>query len=139
LIEAFDRALKLGSNLRMTVVDSTGQMEINHPPEGDRVFVTLPLADWSKTWIREFRALARTNDVPADVGERRGGARLLVTVPVAASREETAELLDRALRLIDEAQALASTRDSASAATEQYIRDWWENRKQSPQGNPAPD
>jgi hypothetical protein len=107
----------------MTVVEPTGQMEIHHPPEGDRVFVTLPLADWSKTWIREFRALARTNDVPVDVGEHPGGASLLVTVPVAASREETAELLDRALRLIDEAQALANTRDSASAVTEQYIRD----------------
>lgn len=114
-------------------------MEIHHPPEGDRVFVTLPLANWSKTWIREFRALARTNDVPVDVGERPDGASLLVTVPVAASREETAELLDRALRLIDEAQALANTRDSASAVTEQYIRDWWENRKQSPHDNAAPD
>jgi hypothetical protein len=123
----------------MTVVDPTGQMEIHHPPEGDRVFVTLPLADWSKTWIREFRALARTNDVPVDVGERPDGASLLVTVPVAASREETAELLDRALGLIDEAQALADTRDSASVATEQYIRDWWENRTQSPNGNTAPD
>ncbi len=122
----------------MTVVEPTGQMEIHHPPEGDRVFVTLPLADWSKTWIREFRALARTNDVPVDVGEHPGGASLLVTVPVAASREETAELLDRALRLIDEAQALANTRDSASAVTEQYIRDWWENRKQSPHDNAAP-
>ena len=30
-------------------------------------------------------------------------------------------------------------RRSASAATEQYIRDWWESRKQSPQGNAAPD
>jgi hypothetical protein len=123
----------------MTVVDRTGQMEIHHPPEGDRVFVTLPLADWSKAWIREFRALARTNHVPVDVGERPDGAALLVTVPVAASREETAELLDRALRLIDEAQALADTRDSASAVTEQYIRDWWENRKQSPHDSAAPD
>jgi len=74
-----------------------------------------------------------------DVGERPGGASLVVTVPVAASREETAELLDRALRLIDEAQALANTRDSASAVTEQYIRDWWENRTQSHHDNAAPD
>ena len=59
-------------------------------------------------------------------------------VPAAASREETAELLDGALRLIDEAQALANTRRSALAPTEQYIRDWWESRKQSPQDNGAP-
>jgi hypothetical protein len=62
-----------------------------------------------------------------------------VHVPAAASREETAELLDAALRLIDEAQALADAKRSASAPTEQYIREWWESRKQSPQGNAAPD
>jgi hypothetical protein len=60
-------------------------------------------------------------------------------VPVAASREETAQLLDGALRLIDEAQARANARRSAVAATEQYIQDWWESRKQSPRGNAAPD
>jgi hypothetical protein len=49
-------------------------------------------------------------------------------VPTAASREETAELLDRALRLIEEAQALADAKRSASAPTEQYIRDWRESR-----------
>ena len=70
---------------------------------------------------------------------RSDGTFLTVKVPAAASREETAELIDGALRLIDEAQALANTRRSASAATEQYIRDWWESRKQSPQGNAAPD
>jgi hypothetical protein len=67
------------------------------------------------------------------------GTFLTVKVPAAASREETADLLDGALRLIDEAQALANTRHSASATTEQHIRDWWESRKQSPQGNAAPD
>jgi hypothetical protein len=50
-------------------------------------------------------------------------------VPVTASREETAQLLDGALRLIDEAQARANTRLSAVAATEQYIQDWWEGRR----------
>jgi len=62
-----------------------------------------------------------------------------VRVPAAASREETAQLLDGALRLIHEAQARADARRSASALTEQYIRDWWESRKQSPQGNAALD
>jgi hypothetical protein len=48
------------------------------------------------------------------------------TRALTASREETAEFLDGALRLIDEAQALAHTRRSASAATEQYIQHGWE-------------
>jgi hypothetical protein len=66
-------------------------METHHPPEGDRVFVRLPLADY-----------------------------------------------DRAIGLIDEAQAVASTTDSASAVTEQHIREWWENRKQSSHENDQP-
>ena len=90
--------------------------------------------------MREFIDVAHAKNLPAEVREfPPEGTFLIVKVPVAASREETAELLDEALRLIDEAQALANTRRSASAATEQYIRDWWESRKQSPQGNAAPD
>jgi len=83
----------------------------------------------------EFLALAQAKDLPA----KPEGTFLAVKVPVAASREETAQLLDEALRLIDEAQARASKRRSAAAATERYIQDWWERRKPSPQGNAAPD
>ena len=85
----------------------------------------------------EFMELART--VGADVRAFPEGTFLLVSVSVAASREETAEVLEGALRLIDEATALLNTRESASATTEQYIRDWWDRRKRSPQGNAAPD
>jgi hypothetical protein len=123
----------------MTVLDPTGQMEIDRPPVGDHVFVRLPLAVRSETWIHEFKPLAETKDFWADVRELPEGTFVTVKVPAAASREETAELLDGALRLIDEAQALANSRRSASALTEQYIRDWWESRKQSPQDSAAPD
>jgi hypothetical protein len=78
-------------------------------------------------------------DFWADVRDLPEGTFLTVCVPAAASREETAELLDGALRLIDEAQALADARRSASAPTEQYVRDWWESRTQSPQANATPD
>jgi len=138
-IGAFDRALTIGSNLRMTVLDPTRQMEFDYPPVGDHIFVRLPLAGRSETWIHQFKPLARTKDFWADVQELPDGTVLTVKVPAAASREETAELLDGALRLIDEAQALVNTRRSASAATEHYIRDWWESRKQSPRGSAAPD
>jgi hypothetical protein len=123
----------------MTVLDPTGQIQIDRPSVGDHVFVRVPLAVRSETWIHEFKPLARTKDLWADVSDLPEGTFLTVQVPAAASREETAELLDGALGLIDEAQALANARRSASAPTEQYIRDWWESRKQSPQGNAAPD
>jgi hypothetical protein len=118
----------------MTLLDPTRQLEF-HPVSVDQVVVRLPLSIGSGDWAPEFLALARAKDLPA----KPEGTSLTVRVPAAASREETAELLDGALRLIDEAQALANTRRSASAATEQYIRDWWESWKQSPQGNAAPD
>jgi hypothetical protein len=123
----------------MTVLDPTGQIKIDRPPVSDHVFVQLPLAVRSETWIHEFKPLARTKDFWADVRDLPEGTFLTVLVPAAASREETAELLDQALRLIDEAQALADARRSASEPTVQYIRDWWESRKQSPEGNAAPD
>ena len=122
----------------MTVLDPTGQIEIDRPAVGDAVFVRLPLAGRWEAWIHEFRPLALTKDFWADVRELPGGTFLTLKVPAAASREERAELLEAALRLIDEAQALANTRRSALAPTEQYIRDWWESRKQSPQDNGAP-
>jgi hypothetical protein len=123
----------------MTVLDLTRQMEIDRPPAGDKLFIRLPLAGCSETWIHEFRPLAQASDIWADVRELPEGTVLIVTVPAAASREETAEVLDGVLRLIDEAQALANTRRSVSAPTEQYIRDWWESRKQSPPGGTSPD
>ena len=116
----------------MTVLDLTGQIDIHRlSGDPDRVVVRLPLAVQSETRMPEFMELART--VGADVRAFPEGTFLLVSVPVAASREETAEVLDGALRQIDEVTALLNTRESASAATEQYIRDWWESRKRSPQ------
>ena len=129
----------------MTVLDLTGQMDIHRlSGDHDHVVVRLPLAVPAETFrhepmMREFMSLARTKDLPAEVRNFPEGTFLTVTVPLAASREETAELLDGALRLIDEALTLANARDSASAATEQYIRDWWDSRKQSPQGDAASD
>ena len=122
----------------MSVLDPTGQIKIHRPPVGDRVFVDLPLAGPSEAWIHEFKPLAQTKDFWADVRDLPEGTFLTLHVPAAASREETAELLDEALRLVDEAQALANARRSASAPTERYIRDWWESRKQSAQVNEEP-
>ena len=122
----------------MTVLDLTGKLDIHRlSGDPDRVVVRLPLAVRSETRMPEFMELART--VGADVRAFPEGTFLLVTVPVAASREETAEVLEGALRLLDEATALLNTRESAAATTEEYIRDWWDGRKHSPQGNAAPD
>lgn len=129
----------------MTVLDLTGQMDIHRlSGDPDHVVARLPLAVPAEAFrhepmMREFMSLARSKDLPAEVRNLPEGTFLTVTVPVAASREETAELLDGALRLVDEALTLANTRNAASAATEQNIRDWWEGRKQSPHRDAATD
>lgn len=123
----------------MTVLDTTGEMDIHRlSGDADHVIVRLPLAGRSEPLMREFKQLAHANNLSADVRALPEGTFLTVRVPAAASREQTTELLDAALRLLDEAQASANARDSVSAATEQYIRDWWESRKQPPQSNTAP-
>jgi hypothetical protein len=132
-IEAFEGALTSRSNLRMTLLDLTGQLDIHRlKGDPDRIIVRVPLAVRSESWMGEVRPLARSKDLWTEVREFPEGTFLMVGVPAAASREQTAELLDGALRLIDEAQALAKTRQSASAPAEQYIRDWWESQRQSP-------
>jgi hypothetical protein len=122
----------------MTFLDWTGQLE-TRPVSSGEIAVRLPLSVSAGRWKPEFTALAQSKNVQAQVDETPQGNFLTVMVPVAASREETAQLLDGALRLIDEAQAQADTRHSAVAATEQYVQDWWESRKRSDQGNAAPD
>jgi hypothetical protein len=118
----------------MTVLDPARQIDIDLPSVGDKIFVRLPLAGRSETWIDEFRPLARDRDVFADVREVPEGTVVTVTVPAAASREETAQLLDGVLGLVEVAQALADQRRAVSAPTEQYIRDWWDSRTESPRG-----
>src|SRR5947199_852975 len=113
---SLDRALTIGSNLLMTVLDLTGQMHIHRlSGDHDHVVVRLPLAVPAETFrhecmIREFMSLARTKELPAEVRNFPEGSFLTVTVPAAGSREEKAELLDGVLRLIDEVLTLANTR-----------------------------
>ncbi len=122
----------------MTCLDWTGQLETRPVSSGD-IAVRLPLSVSAGSWKPAFMVLAQANNVQAQVDETPQGGFLTVMVPVAASREETAQLLDGALRLIDEAQAQANTRQFSVAATEQHVQEWWESRKRSPQGNAAPD
>ena len=108
----------------MTALDPNGHLEI-HTVSDDHVRVRMALSVSSSSWMPEFMTLAQAREIPAEVH----GVLLTVNVPVTASREETAELLDQALRLVDDAQAQASSRLSAVATTKQYIEDWWETRK----------
>jgi hypothetical protein len=68
LIGAFGGALSIGSNLRVTVLDSTGQVVIR-PVTGDQIYVKLPFSIGAASLTDEFKALAQAKDLPADVRE----------------------------------------------------------------------
>ncbi len=107
----------------MTGLDPTGEIRIDRPPVGDHVFVQLPLAVRSDAWIHEFKPLARTKDLWADVRDRQEGTFSDCARAGCCEPRGDGGLLDRALRLIDEAQALANARRSASAPTEPQVAD----------------
>lgn len=111
----------------MSVLDPSGKLEVNSGA-GDRVVARIPLAVVLGDWVREYAPLARAEDLQAEVLALPGGACLSVQVPAGATREETADLLEKSLRLIETAQARHDEKRSASATAEQYIRDWWDQQ-----------
>jgi len=123
----------------MTVLDPTGKMDIHRlKGDPDRIIVRLPLVGRAERWMRELQPLARGKGFWAEVRTFPEGSFLMVEVPADASREKTAELLDGALGLVDEARAVADAK-LVPAVSEQHIRDWWESQTLSTQGGAAPE
>jgi predicted metal-dependent hydrolase len=111
----------------MSLLDPSGKLEVRSRP-GDHVVAEIPLVDRAGDWIHEYMPLARAKNIQAEVREVPGGRVLSVQVPVGVTREQTAELLERALGLIETAQARRDEKRSSSATVEQYIRDWWDHQ-----------
>ena len=111
----------------MSLLDPSGNLEVRSGT-GDYVVAEIPLADRPGDWNREYTVLARAENIQAEVREVPGGRVLRVQVPVAMTREQATGLLERALGLIETAQAHLDEKRSSSAAIEQYIRDWWQHQ-----------
>lgn len=107
----------------MSLLDPSGKLEVRSRL-GDNVVAEIPLANRPGDWIREYMPLARGENIQAEVREVPGGRVLSVQVPVGMTREQTAELLEQALGLVEMAQARLNEKRSSSATVEQYIRDW---------------
>jgi len=82
-------------------------------------------AEAVRPWMREYRELARSRGIGADVSEEPGGNLLEVTVPFASSEQEAFNILDAARNLIDEAKVAAVKRSETESTTEQHVRSWW--------------
>jgi hypothetical protein len=108
----------------VSIVDSSGDLQIV-PTSHDHVVVRIPLAERSGPWTSQYLSVARAESVPAEAQEVPGGLVLVVRVPVGMTRQETADLLDTALGLIDKAKAGQKAHSMSVALTEEYIQEWW--------------
>lgn len=111
----------------MGLLDQGGELKVNSSP-GDHVVARIPLAAGLGEWSREYQPVARAENIQADVQEGPGGAFLIAQVAAGATRDETADLLEKALGLITTAQARFDEKRSSSATVEQCIRDWWNTK-----------
>jgi hypothetical protein len=110
-------------------LDPRGQLEVF--ADGDGAVVTLPLAEHEGDWISRYGLLARSEGLEARAEPRPGGAVLTIKVPTDTSREETFQLLDEAVGLVEKAKTDAASRRDAAAATDNHVREWWSDRNGS--------
>jgi hypothetical protein len=108
----------------VNVVDPSGDLQIV-PTSDNHIVARIPLAERSGSWTSRYLSVARADRVPAEVQEVPGGLVLVVRVPVGATRQETADLLDTALGLIDKAKAGHKAHSTSVALTEKHILEWW--------------
>lgn len=79
--------------------------------------------DWLD-WMKLYGPLARSEGLDAQVAVEPGVAVLMVSVSSDKSREETFQVLDAAVDLIDRAKAEASGQRDASLSVVQHVREW---------------
>jgi hypothetical protein len=104
-------------------LDLDGELEMHSSEVG--VSVTVPLAESEGDWIRRYNQLARSEGPDAQVEPQPGRVVLRVTVASDSSREQTFELLDAAVSLIERAKREAENPREAALAVDPHVREWW--------------
>lgn len=95
--------------------------------------VGIPLAEPEGDWMGRYNLLAQSEGLDAQVEPQPGEVILRVKLSSESSREQTFDLLDAAVGLIERAKAEANGQREASLAVERHVREWW-----SGQGHPSP-
>ncbi len=111
----------------MATVDPYDDISIVQGHDG--MVARIPLSEPPGPWIKEFLPLARAREIPAEAREEPGKVLLVVTVPPAASKEETFQRLDAALDLVDKAKVAAIDGTRVSGTAEQHIQGWWSRQR----------
>jgi len=106
-------------------VDVQGDLEVHADEHGASVRIPLTEpGDWLE-WMRRYSLLARSEGLEAEIAPEPGHAVLTVKLSSDASREQTFELLDTAVGLIERAKAEASGGRETALAVDQHVREWW--------------
>lgn len=109
----------------MNPVDAQGDLEVHTDERGASVRIPLTEpGDWLE-WMKRYSLLARSEGLEAEVAPESGHAVLTVKLPSDASREQTFELLDTAVGLIERAKAEANGRREMTLTLDQHVREWW--------------
>ena len=110
---------------RVDPLDVQGDLEVHTDTHG--AIVRIPLAeagDWFE-WMSRYSMLARSEGLNAQVAPEPGHAVLTVQLPSDTSREQTFELLDAAVGLIERAKAEANGQREMALAVDEHVREWW--------------
>lgn len=107
-------------------LDPQGELKVHTTENG--VSVTLPLTepgDWFDWMARYNNVVAPSEGLEAQVEPEPGGAILRVNVSGDASREQTFQILDLAVALIERAKGEANGRQEAARAVDGHVKEWW--------------
>ena len=107
----------------MNPLDLDGELEVHNSEDGASVIV--PLAEPAGDWIDRYNHLARSEGLEAAVEPRPGRVVLRVTVAGGTGQEQTFELLDAAVGLIERARGEARGRREAALVVDRHVREWW--------------
>lgn len=113
----------------MNPLDLQGELEVY--TSENRVSVTVPLAepgDWTD-WMKRYNALAPSQGLDAQVEPQPDRAVLRISVSGDAGREQTFQLLDEAIALVERAKEEANGREEAARAAGGYVREWWSDQR----------
>lgn len=109
----------------MNPLDVQGDLEVHTDQHGASVRIPLTEpGDWLD-WMKQYALLARSEGLKATVAPEPGHAVLTIQLASDTSRDQTFQLLDKAIALIERAKEETNGQHDAARAVDGYVKEWW--------------